>query len=90
MKKSLRNRKLRDAAKGGRSNMASKKKQTTDTPSTAQTEPEQGQEINLDELTTDQAFGILTNAVRQQPFTYVEHVQLEQARVAVAQAVQGS
>jgi len=90
LKKSLRNRKLRDAAKGGRSNMASKKKQTTDTPSTAQTEPEQGQEINLDELTTDQAFGILTNAVRQQPFTYVEHVQLEQARVAVAQAVQGS
>ena len=78
-------------AKGGRSNMASKKKQTTNTPSTAQTEPDQeGQEINLDELTTDQAFGILTNAVRQQPFTYVEHVQLEQARVAVAQAVQES
>ena len=72
--------------------MAAKKKQnTTDTPSTAQTEPDQeGQEINLDELTTDQAFGILTNAVRQQPFTYVEHVQLEQARVAVAQAVQES
>ena len=46
--------------------MASKKKQTTDTPSTAQTGPDQeGQEINLDELTTDQAFGILTNAVRQ-------------------------
>ena len=76
--------------KGGRSNMASKKKQTTETPSTAQTEPDQSQDINLDELTTDQAFGILTNAVRQQPFTYVEHVQLEQARVAVAQAVQGS
>ena len=70
--------------------MASKKKQTTETPSTAQTEADQPQEINLDELTTDQAFGILTNAVRQQPFTYVEHVQLEQARVAVAQAVQGS
>ena len=71
--------------------MASKKKQTTDTPSTAQTGPDQeGQEINLDELTTDQAFGILTNAVRQQPFTYVEHVQLEQARVAVAQVVQDS
>ena len=68
--------------------MASKKKQTTDTPSTAQTEPEEGQEVNLDELTTEQAFGILTNAVRQQSFTYVEHVQLEQARVAVAQAVQ--
>ncbi len=70
--------------------MASKKKQTTEAPSTAQTEPDEGQDINLDELTTDQAFGILTNAVRQQPFTYVEHVQLEQARVAVAQAVQGS
>ena len=70
--------------------MASKKKQTTDTPSTAKTEPDESQDINLDELTTDQAFGILTNAVRQQPFTYVEHVQLEQARVAVAQAVQGS
>tara|TARA_Y100000310_G_scaffold57989_1_gene53139 strand:- start:2279 stop:2494 length:216 start_codon:yes stop_codon:yes gene_type:complete len=70
--------------------MASKKKEnTTDTPSTAQTEPDQSQEINLDELTTDQAFSILTNAVRQQPFTYVEHVQLEQARVAVAQSVQG-
>ena len=68
--------------------MASKKKQTTDTPSTAQTEPEEGQEVNLDELTTEQAFSILTNAVRQQAFTYVEHVQLEQARVAVAQAVQ--
>ena len=77
-------------AKGGRSNMASKKNQTTDTPSTAQTDPDENQEINLDELTTDQAFSILTNAVRQQPFTYVEHVQLEQARVAVAQAVQGS
>ena len=72
--------------------MASKKKQnTTDTPSTAQTEPDQeGQEINLDELTTDQAFGILTNSVRQQSFTYVEHVQLEQARVAVSQSIQGS
>ena len=67
---------------------SNKKKQTTDTPSTAQTEPEEGQEVNLDELTTEQAFGILTNAVRQQSFTYVEHVQLEQARVAVAQAVQ--
>ena len=76
--------------KGGRSNMASKKNQTTDTPSTAQTEPEEGQEVNLDELTTEQAFSILTNAVRQQSFTYVEHVQLEQARVAVATAVQES
>ena len=70
--------------------MASKKKQTTDTPSTAQTAPEEGQEVNLDELTTEQAFSILTNAVRQQAFTYVEHVQLEQARVVVATAVQAS
>lgn len=69
---------------------SNKKKQTTDTPSTAQAEPEEGQEVNLDELTTEQAFSILTNAVRQQSFTYVEHVQLEQARVAVAQAVQES
>ena len=70
--------------------MASKKKQTN-TPSTGQTDSDQeGQEINLDELTTDQAFSILTNAVRQQAFTYVEHVQLEQARVAVAQATQES
>ena len=78
-------------AEGERSNMTENKQtQTTSTPSTAQSEPEQDQEINLDELTTDQAFSILTNAVRQQPFTYVEHVQLEQARVAVSQAVQGS
>ena len=70
--------------------MASKKKQTTDTPSTAQPAPEEGQEVNLDELTTEQAFSILTNAVRQQSFTYVEHVQLEQGRVAVATAVQES
>ena len=69
---------------------SNKKKQTTDTPSTAQTASEESQEINIDELTTEQAFGILTNAVRQQPFTYVEHVQLEQARVAVADAVQNS
>ena len=77
-------------AKGGRSNMAAKKNQTTDTPSTAQTEPDEGQEVNLDELTTEQAFNILTGAVRQQSYTYVEHVQLEQARVAVATAVQVS
>ena len=89
MKKQL-NLKPHAAEKGGRSNMASKKKQTTDTPSTAQTEPDSDQEISLDELTTDQAFGILTNAVRQQSFTYVEHVQLEQARVAVSQSIQGS
>ena len=76
--------------KGGRSNMAKEEKQTTETPSTAQAEPEEGQEVNLDELTTEQAFNILTGAVRQQSYTYVEHVQLEQARVAVATAVQAS
>lgn len=76
--------------KGGRSNMASIETQTTETPSTAQAEPEEGQEVDLDELTTEQALTILTGTVRQQPFTYVEHVQLEQARVVVATAVQVS
>jgi len=47
----------------------------------------QGQAINLDELTTDQAFSFITNAVRSQPFTYMEHVQLEQARASVGQAI---
>ena len=51
---------------------------------------QQGEQINLDELTTNQALGIISQAVRQQPFTYMEHVQLEQARAAVEQAVQGS
>jgi hypothetical protein len=46
-----------------------------------------GQEINLDELTTEQAFGFITNAVRSQPFNYMEHVQLEQARGSVATAL---
>ena len=55
-----------------------------DTPDSAQKE---GQEINLDELTAEQAFTILTNAVRSQPFTYVEHVQLEQARTSVAAGI---
>ena len=49
----------------------------------------QGEQINLDELTTEQALNIITQAVRQQPFTYMEHVQLEQARSAVTQAVEG-
>tara|TARA_R110002051_G_scaffold19997_2_gene55212 strand:- start:2096 stop:2377 length:282 start_codon:yes stop_codon:yes gene_type:complete len=51
---------------------------------------QQGEQINLDEMTTDQALNIISQAVRQQPFTYMEHVQLEQARAAVEQAVQGS
>ena len=49
----------------------------------------QGEQINLDELTTEQALNIITQAVRQQPFTYMEHVQLEQARSAVTTAVEG-
>ena len=55
---------------------------------TAQEQPqEEGQGINLDELTVEQAFGFITNAVRSQPFTYIEHVQLEPARVSVASAI---
>ena len=53
----------------------------------AQPQPQQGQEINLEELTTEQAFGFITNAVRSQPFNYMEHVQLEQARASVANAL---
>ena len=67
--------------------MANISEGTADTAQ-AQSQPEQqGQEINLDELTTEQAFTILTNAVRSQPFTYVEHVQLEQARTSVGTAI---
>ena len=65
--------------------MANISEGTTDT---AQEQPqEEGQRINLDELTTEQAFTFLTNAVRSQPFNYMEHVQLEQARVAVGSAI---
>lgn len=65
--------------------MANISKGTTDT---AQEQPqEEGQGINLDELTTEQAFTFITNAVRSQPFNYMEHVQLEQARVAVGSAI---
>ena len=55
--------------------------------STAKEEPQEEQGINLDELTTEQAFTFLTNAVRSQPFNYMEHVQLEQARVSVGSAI---
>jgi hypothetical protein len=48
---------------------------------------QQNQEINLDELTVEQAFGFITSAIRSQPFTYNEHVQLEQARTSVGTAV---
>ena len=65
--------------------MANISESTTDTDQ-AQAQPE-GQEINIDELTTEQAFGFVTNAVRSQPFNYMEHVQLEQARAAVATAI---
>ncbi len=54
----------------------------------AQPQTQQGQEINLDELTTEQAFGFITSAVRSQPFNYMEHVQLEQARSSVANALE--
>ena len=65
--------------------MANISQGTTDT---SQEQPqEQDQSINLDELTTEQAFSFLTNAVRSQPFNYMEHVQLEQARVAVGDAI---
>jgi len=65
--------------------MANISQGTTDNP---QEQPqEQDPSINLDELTTEQAFSFLTNAVRSQPFNYMEHVQLEQARVAVGTAI---
>ena len=75
-------------AEGGRSNMANIS-QGTEAPAEAQAQPQQegGQEINLDELSTEQAFGFITSAVRSQPFTYMEHVQLEQARTAVGTAI---
>jgi len=65
--------------------MANISESTTDTDQ-AQAQPE-GQEINIDELTTEQAFSFVTNAVCSQPFNYMEHVQLEQARAAVATAI---
>ena len=69
--------------RGGRNNMADK-------PTEPQEEAAQEQQIDIENLTTEQAFNILTGAVRSQPFTYIEHVQLEQARVAVANAVAGT
>lgn len=50
-------------------------------------EQQQGQQINLDELTVEQALQFLTGAVRSMPFTYSEHVNLEQCRRTVEQAV---
>ena len=74
-------------AEGGRSNMANIS-QGTEAPAEAQAQPQEGgREINLDELSTEQAFGFITSAVRSQPFTYMEHVQLEQARAAVGTAI---
>ena len=62
--------------------------QGTEAPAEDQAQPQEGgQEINLDELSTEQAFGFITNAVRAQPFTYMEHVQLEQARASVGTAI---
>jgi len=65
--------------------MANISQGTTD--NTQEQPQEQDPSINLDELTTEQAFSFLTNAVRSQPFNYMEHVQLEQARVAVGTAI---
>ena len=50
-------------------------------------EQQEQQEINLDEITVEQALNILTGAGRAQPFTYGEHVNLEQCRRAVEEAV---
>jgi hypothetical protein len=52
-----------------------------------QTEEQKGKEVNLDELQPAQALQFLTSAVRQLSFTYNEHVQFEQCRRAVAEAI---
>jgi|TARA_B100000085_G_C18243607_1_gene390965 hypothetical protein len=52
-----------------------------------ETQQQEQQQINLDEITVEQALNILTGAVRAQPFTYGEHVNLEQCRRAVEEAV---
>lgn len=46
-----------------------------------------GTEINLDDLQPDQALQFLSTAVRRVPFTYNEHVQFEQCRRAIAEAI---
>lgn len=53
----------------------------------AEEQQEQQEKINLDEITTEQALKILTGAVRGLPFTYNEHVNLEQCRRAVEEVV---
>lgn len=45
------------------------------------------QEINLNEITPQQALQFVTNTVRQLPLTYVDHVNLEQCRQVVQQAI---
>tara|TARA_E500000318_G_scaffold107853_1_gene117742 strand:- start:716 stop:916 length:201 start_codon:yes stop_codon:yes gene_type:complete len=52
-------------------------------------QPEQTEqtEINLDDLQPDQALQFLSSAVRRLPFTYNEHVQFEQCRRSVAEAI---
>lgn len=47
----------------------------------------QGQQINLDELTPQQALEFITNTTRQLSFSYAEHVNLEQCRRTVEQAI---
>ena len=48
---------------------------------------QQATEINLDELQPNQALQFLSTAVRKMPFTYNEHVQFEQCRRSVAEAI---
>jgi hypothetical protein len=47
----------------------------------------EGTEINLDDLQPDQALQFLSSAVRRLSFTYNEHVQFEQCRRSVAEAI---
>lgn len=53
----------------------------------AKEEESKSTEINLDELTHTQALQFLVNAIRQIPFSYNEHIQLEQCRRTVEQAI---
>tara|TARA_S200002703_G_scaffold124959_1_gene111149 strand:+ start:1483 stop:1659 length:177 start_codon:yes stop_codon:yes gene_type:complete len=52
-----------------------------------QEQEQKSQEINLDELTVEQSLRFLSGAIRSLPFTYSEHVNLEQCRRSVEEAV---
>lgn len=52
-----------------------------------QEQEQKSREINLDELTVEQSLQYLTSVIRSLPFTYAEHVNLEQCRRVVEQAV---